>query len=123
MVDDEKARSVGRRMEDVTLRNVLSELHSLTEMISNLGNKAIQMDAKLDKIVGAFPDGDDGVDGFSSHRIFHIEQIKAAQDSHDLRQSLIKNLSTWGVIGTLGVIAGALWLYAQVKLGVPAKGP
>ena len=114
---DEKQRSIGRRMDDVTFRNVLGELRSLTEMVSKLSGKALEMDAKLDRIMGAFPDGEDGVDGMVVHRIYHIKVNREVQSSEKLRRALIERLSVTGIIGALAVVASALFLYAKMKLG------
>ncbi len=114
---DEKQRSIGRRMEDVTLRNVLGEIRSLAEMVSRLGEKAIKMDEKLDRIMSAFPDGEDGVDGMVAHRIYHIKANKEAESSERLKGALIEKLSAAGVLGVLAIVGAALLLYAQMKFG------
>ena len=114
---DEKQRSIGRRMEDVALKNVLGELRSVTEMVSRLGAKVIEMDAKLDRIVSAFPDGEDGVDGMMAHRIHHIKTNREAHSSEKLRSALIEKLSVTGIVGVLAIVASALFLYAQIKFG------
>ena len=114
---DEKQRSIGRRMEDVALKNVLGELRSVTEMVSNLGSKVVVMDLKLDRIISAFPDGEDGVDGMVVHRIHHIKVNRNEHSSERLKNALIEKLSAAGVLGVLAIIASALFLYVKMKLG------
>lgn len=86
----------------------------------------LSIEHKLDLILdemrhlrSAFPKDEDGNVDYDGHRKYHEHLIRAAEAQeafwHDLKKEIIKK----GIIGTLVIGLGLLWLGAQAKLGIP----
>lgn len=101
-----------QRKDDASVAELLSMMRSLMGDFNGHAVKLLEVEHKIDLILGAFPAG-----GLVEHRLFHEREIADSKDARDLKNSLIKSLTTWGVLGTLAAVGAALVLYLQVKLG------
>lgn len=109
-----------RKEDNRPIHVLIGMVKSLTENVTNFGGQVLEINEKLDKVLSAFPEGKGGMDGTTAHRLYHMKKNLEEEDARDLKQSLIKSLSTWGLLGTLTVIGAAVLLYLQVKFG---RGP
>lgn len=114
---DEKERSIGRRMEDRVSVNVSGKIDSLAQMIANQGTELLKIKSCVEKILSAFPDDDDGVEGTVSHRLYHMKKNQERKDSNKLRNALIEKMSGAGILGLLTIVGLSVWYYAQMKMG------
>lgn len=110
------------RRDDKAIHVLIGMVKSLTDNVTNFGGQVLEINGKLDKVLSAFPASKDGTDGMVVHRLYHMKKNQEEDEAHDLKQSLIKSLSHWGIVGTLAVIGAALLLYAQVKFGRGSGG-
>lgn len=72
------------------------------------------------RVESAFLRDEQGIPDYSGHRLIHKEQVVKAEDIKRARASIVKNITTWAIIGALTVIGSSL---AQVYLGAILLSP
>lgn len=110
-------REEHRRKDEGSVAELLKIMRSLNQDFQSQASLLLEVKKDIDSILDAFPPG-----GLIEHRLFHEREATDRKDAHELKQSIYKNLSSWGIIGTLAIVGAAVVLYIQVKLiGSPTK--